>query len=1153
MKNAKRMTALILSLSLAASALTACGGNADTASSSAPAVSSEGTGSSASTASPADSSSASVSTGSTSGDPKEENSIKTTPVTYSREGRYTTTVSSDTVDLSGISIDNTEVFYPKSIGLTVESLEAMMSDDEEETSLTFNSMPVNVTVESVEANPEGGYDIAFLDTDAGSRQTGKYTINFTNLSAAASVDVNFPDVTLTPDIEFVTPAEKQFKVTLTADGDEFADSIKKSDIELSGNFSGLKIASLSASGKNLTMQLKGSIRLNEAGVYQWGEITIGRQAFKNGYQPVNARIDVKATGAWLDSETLTVEDGRASADLKVYGVADAGKLTKENVSIDGLMTETVEKADDTTVKVTFSAPEAKTAADFADLASGREMTVGDYKTNVGLSQATFYPVFDYIEEDGGSFRLTLKLYAIAGTFDQDLAADAVSFGNGLANAKLESVKADSDSVATVVFTTAADGQKLDGFSLDGTVILAPGALVNAWGEGTTNAASFFREYSNESLGKEVTLNTETLEEIQKYCAGKDTVFGQILSAGSTIGTVASIASSVLQALGIVKSEHTQVMEQFAEINRKVDIVLENQNAIRGELMQFKKQGILNQVEPYEAYLNTVIDHTALQFAYLKRGALYMACEQAVKKGRLDAMPNFGGLFGADLQAALQSYEQYLPDLESMKDDPGEAGEYIEALLKYINKRVNDGDTEFSDFDHSYRNLKDSLEKIANLLIQNTDKNPVKMYDQIASVCYNFDTQSYDYRLSHRVIAMEVLLSAAEVLIVRQNIFKKADAYFLGSGKGGMYGKITAAINQINQFPVEGIQAKDVRNYLTYEFIEHKRPDEEHTYISDILLSGDGDKDTAKQNLKDRGYYLVDMDLNQNAGGHYVYLGYKLTTDFNNAIRGLWVREGEGQNTDVWHDKWDWNLCPYVGSESFCEYKGDLNHRAGGPYLYLYYHKNSEVAKEAIDHIFADKYIDRWNNPKDFIGTFDLNKGAGGSDVFLHTETYGPITYDQTLVNDDRNYYPYCYVLGRKVAVTDIFIHYPISLTYESFYEDRVRGLAAKESWRNSWRNWDDVEIDDFLSRMRQPTLEAELKSAGSAIGSGTGLATKIDPDGPVSSYVLYQARVSSGSLIPWNSNKNMHYDNICEATSSVFSSQWDGFKINEKYSYFYLH
>lgn len=127
--------------------------------------------------------------------------------------------------------------------------------------------------------------------------------------------------------------------------------------------------------------------------------------------------------------------------------------------------------------------------------------------------------------------------------------------------------------------------------------------------------------------------------------------------------------------------------------------------------------------------------------------------------------------------------------------------------------------------------------------------------------------------------------------------------------------------------------------------------------------------------------IIQKDLNQNAGGNYIYLGYTTTTNPNEAIRGLSLRFGsDPPNT--------FNL---NGAAYMLRAEYDLNKGAGGNDIFLYYSKDKE-AGEPVKALFVEingdstgksgsgwSRVGDWQKPKDL---YDLNKGAGGDDIFL---------------------------------------------------------------------------------------------------------------------------------------------------------------------------
>jgi len=695
---------------------------------------------------------------------KDEPPIAATAVKFSKSGQYTTTVSSKKVDLSGVTADNVEVRYlDPTADREAESTEATIED----------FYPLSAKVEAVKTEGKKSCEITFTDDKAAELTTGSYIVLFKGVEGednTAGVEVEFPEITLTPDVENVVSDATQAKVTLAIDGSTFEDGISEKDIYLDNAFSDMKIESVSSSDKNLTVQLTGSPVRNEVGTYQWGAIKVKPSGIKDGYADVTSKIDIQLATVNIDTASLKFENGKIKADLKVYGIVDINTLTKDSIKIDGAAVEAAEKTDDNTVKLTLSADGVKSVNDFADLIGGKAMKIGDYETTVSVSQASFYPVFDYVEADGDNLKLTLKLYASSGTFDKDIKADAISFADDFEGAKAESVTVDSDTVATLILSVPANGQTTETFKMNGTVTLAAGALTNAWGDKTSKEVSYTRDYSGESLGREVTLNAETLLEIQKYTRGLETTFGKICYYGQIAGQVFSVAKSILEAVGVVESEHAQVMKELKAINHKLDTVIENQKAIQKQIEELGIK-LLNDNSAYEAALGRLKTNLDIQYGIYEIGALLMAIDDAVAEGKIssDEVPTLDYLTDAQLEAALEEYRVYLPNVDDMTDK--EAAEYNSRLVDYINNRSKDF-IPFKNFDSTYENIKDALTEVTNLLnAEKVSANPMQKYDEICALTYNFDSQSYNYRLSKRLVAQTEMSRAMAIIYSRQKAFQ----------------------------------------------------------------------------------------------------------------------------------------------------------------------------------------------------------------------------------------------------------------------------------------------------------------------------------------------------------------------------------------------
>ena len=88
-----------------------------------------------------------------------EPAIKATTVSFSKSGKYTTTVTSDKVDLSGITAEDVEISYVDISGVAIEEVQQSAATSDEE----VIAATVKVKVDSVKANTNGGYDIVHPD------------------------------------------------------------------------------------------------------------------------------------------------------------------------------------------------------------------------------------------------------------------------------------------------------------------------------------------------------------------------------------------------------------------------------------------------------------------------------------------------------------------------------------------------------------------------------------------------------------------------------------------------------------------------------------------------------------------------------------------------------------------------------------------------------------------------------------------------------------------------------------------------------------------------------------------------------------------------------------------------------------------------------
>ena len=107
------------------------------------------------------------------------------------------------------------------------------------------------------------------------------------------------------------------------------------------------------------------------------------------------------------------------------------------------------------------------------------------------------------------------------------------------------------------------------------------------------------------------------------------------------------------------------------------------------------------------------------------------------------------------------------------------------------------------------------------------------------------------------------------------------------------------------------------------------------YVSEIATAAGSSRENCIKQLTDNGYQYIDLDLNKGAGGDYIYMGYKTTTKYTDAITNLIVSEGKSSDTRI--DGYDYTMTKCLNG-----FNGDLNKGAGGKWLYLKYTKDGKA-------------------------------------------------------------------------------------------------------------------------------------------------------------------------------------------------------------------
>ena len=162
------------------------------------------------------------------------------------------------------------------------------------------------------------------------------------------------------------------------------------------------------------------------------------------------------------------------------------------------------------------------------------------------------------------------------------------------------------------------------------------------------------------------------------------------------------------------------------------------------------------------------------------------------------------------------------------------------------------------------------------------------------------------------------------------------------------------------------------------------------YVTDIMVIGHDSKRQVGylyDNYKGAGWKCIDWDLNDDAGGHYIYLVYKTNTCPQNSGTPitdlyLWSKDYAGPASLV-HNGRTYYRVGADGDATFIGHQGDLNCNAGGNWIQLYYTKDQYKPYRYVFDISVDKVWRGCLGENAGSTPGDLNRGAGGNDIFLH--------------------------------------------------------------------------------------------------------------------------------------------------------------------------
>ena len=173
-----------------------------------------------------------------------------------------------------------------------------------------------------------------------------------------------------------------------------------------------------------------------------------------------------------------------------------------------------------------------------------------------------------------------------------------------------------------------------------------------------------------------------------------------------------------------------------------------------------------------------------------------------------------------------------------------------------------------------------------------------------------------------------------------------------------------------------------RNLILNMTLEKKK----RFYVTAFCVHSAGSEKEAKAKTES-GYTLIDVDLNKNAGGDWIYLSY-MVDNIHTPITNLLIYESSRAQT------WTKKEITHKGIKAVYErINVDLNRKAKGKYLYICYTRDKRFSPlTQLDVIVEGKNVVRepyWSGVRAVrdsdVSTdsyADVNAGAGGSTIYI---------------------------------------------------------------------------------------------------------------------------------------------------------------------------
>ena len=374
--------------------------------------------------------------------------------------------------------------------------------------------------------------------------------------------------------------------------------------------------------------------------------------------------------------------------------------------------------------LTLGVPEAADKNDVAKALSGVTVKIGDnFKFASNVTTAVFYPVFDYVEDDGENQNLTLELYSRNGTFAYPLTKNMFELGDDFTGGQVLSVTRTSDTVAELKISVPANNQTVDDLDKTGTITANAGVLVNEWGEVTDEACGYTRRYTQDSLGRDLT--APDIDTIKGIVGGfGNTALGTITSVASGVTGGLEAVMTILDLTGIVPNKTSQTLTLLKQVADNVQTVLDLMNRQIEIMRDVQSQTYKLQLSDFDAKLATLND----------------------RNGRL---ATYYGYAKTDLGIDPDSETKPYPTADDMKD-LGKMKELAAKIVAHCKEEEAKGTNKYLNFTKNFNELVTAYGDVAVKATLPSDENPMGVFDKFCTLTYNFDTSTYEARTAQRL-------------------------------------------------------------------------------------------------------------------------------------------------------------------------------------------------------------------------------------------------------------------------------------------------------------------------------------------------------------------------------------------------------------------